>query len=225
MRFGLGWRPEIGAGILANLASIDVVEVLVEDYSAKEVRALRFLASQFRSSFMGRLGWRHRSASVRSVSISSRAWSIASGLLLVRTSRVRARRPIEIGHLAPRRATMRRSTDWFAMSRRASVVGSAPLLENVATLIDPPLSTCDEAQCSVLVQATGTNLLLDLHNLHANATNFGFDARRDATLAAGSDRARFISPAATNRTGRILDDHLHDVPDPVRSAEEVARRS
>jgi len=47
MRFGIGWRPELGVAILANLERIDVVEVLAEEFidaSAAERRALRFLS-------------------------------------------------------------------------------------------------------------------------------------------------------------------------------------
>ncbi|MFP5247764.1 MAG: DUF692 family multinuclear iron-containing protein, partial [Thermoanaerobaculia bacterium] len=46
MKFGLGWRRELGAGILANLDRIEVVEVMAEDFfdaTAEERRALRFL--------------------------------------------------------------------------------------------------------------------------------------------------------------------------------------
>lgn len=48
MRTGLGWRPEIGAAILAHSDQIDVVEVLAEDFvetTAQQRRALRTLAS------------------------------------------------------------------------------------------------------------------------------------------------------------------------------------
>ena len=31
-RFGLGWRPELAAGILSNLDRIDIVEVIADDY-------------------------------------------------------------------------------------------------------------------------------------------------------------------------------------------------
>src|SRR5258707_10445676 len=31
-RFGLGWRPELAAGILAHLDRIDLIEVIAEDY-------------------------------------------------------------------------------------------------------------------------------------------------------------------------------------------------
>ena len=49
MRFGLGWRPELGAGIVAHLDRIDVLEVLAEDFvdaTRDQQRALRFLKSQ-----------------------------------------------------------------------------------------------------------------------------------------------------------------------------------
>ena len=31
-RFGLGWRPELAAGIFSNLDRIDIVEVIADDY-------------------------------------------------------------------------------------------------------------------------------------------------------------------------------------------------
>ena len=31
-RFGIGWRPELAAGILSNLDCIDIVEVIADDY-------------------------------------------------------------------------------------------------------------------------------------------------------------------------------------------------
>src|SRR5579871_2973522 len=48
-RFGLGWRPELAAGILAHLDRIDVVELIAEDHfraSRRSLRALRTLAAQ-----------------------------------------------------------------------------------------------------------------------------------------------------------------------------------
>src|SRR3954470_20260497 len=48
-RVGLGWRPELAAGIFAHLDRIDVVEVLADNYfkaSRRERDALRALASQ-----------------------------------------------------------------------------------------------------------------------------------------------------------------------------------
>ena len=48
-RFGLGWRPQLAAGILANLYRIDIVEVIADDFfraSRRNLRALRTLAAQ-----------------------------------------------------------------------------------------------------------------------------------------------------------------------------------
>ena len=48
-RIGLGWRPELAAGILCNLDRIDVVEVIADDYfdaSGRQLRALKTLAAQ-----------------------------------------------------------------------------------------------------------------------------------------------------------------------------------
>src|SRR5262245_35782949 len=48
-RFGLGWRPELAAGILAHLDQLDVVEVIADDYFTaprQKIQALRTLATQ-----------------------------------------------------------------------------------------------------------------------------------------------------------------------------------
>jgi len=42
-RFGLGWRPELAAGILAHLDRIDVIEVIAESYFDGPRRDLRAL--------------------------------------------------------------------------------------------------------------------------------------------------------------------------------------
>jgi uncharacterized protein (UPF0276 family) len=128
----------------------------------------------------------------------------------------------ELGHLAapPRsEATLAGLAD--NVGRARAVIGAAPALENVATLIDPPGSERAEPAWLASVPAvTGCDLLLDLHNLYANATNFGFDARaalRSLPLA----RVRQVHLAGgtwiTARSGerRLLDDHRHDIPEPV----------
>ena len=48
-RVGLGWRPELAAGMLANLDRIDVIEVIADDFfdaPRRARRALRTLAAQ-----------------------------------------------------------------------------------------------------------------------------------------------------------------------------------
>lgn len=60
-RFGIGWRPELAAGILANLAGIDIVEVIADDYfdaPRTKRRALSTLAKQVPLALHGvTLGW------------------------------------------------------------------------------------------------------------------------------------------------------------------------
>src|SRR5262249_34946372 len=86
---------------------------------------------------------------------------------------------IEIGHLAapPRtEATIEGALANLAGAKQMCCV--APQVENVATLIEPPGSDRDEAAwLSAIVRYSESDLLLDLHNLHANALNFNFDAR------------------------------------------------
>lgn len=125
---------------------------------------------------------------------------------------------IEVGHLAapPRNdATLEGLVRNVEEARR--VVGSLPLLENVASLIEPPCSRSDEgAWLHAVLAATSCDLLLDLHNVHANAVNFGFDA---AALVASlpGQRVRLIHLAGGRRIerDRLLDDHLHRVPEKV----------
>jgi hypothetical protein len=107
------------------------------------------------------------------------------------------------------------------LSRAAALVGSKAIMENIATLIDPPGSTLSEsAWISGILASADCNLLLDLHNVYANGLNHGYDpkaflrqipaARFRAIHIAGG---KFIS--APDGRQRLLDDHLHDVPDPV----------
>lgn len=91
------------------------------------------------------------------------------------------------------------------------VVRSLPWLENIATLVDPPASVMDEASwLSAIVEGADACLLLDLHNLYANALTFGRDP-----LAMLDDwplhRVRCVH--APGR--RWLDGHLHDTPPEV----------
>jgi uncharacterized protein (UPF0276 family) len=137
---------------------------------------------------------------------------------------------IEIGHLAapPRNAAVIEASA-RNVAQAAAVVGAAPRLENIATLIDPPGSDLDEARwIAGILAESRTDLLLDLHNLHANCVNFGRDAGefieslpRAAIGAVHLGSGKWIAAADGER--RLLDDHLHDVPDAVYALlEDVA---
>jgi hypothetical protein len=225
-RFGLGWRDELSAGILAHLDRIEVIEVIADDWldaPNRRVQALATLARQVPVLLHGvglgpastaMVDERRLAALARLVErVGPQAWS--EHLAFVRAGGT------EIGHLAaPPRTPVTVEGAARNLSRAAAVVGARPLVENVATLIDPPASTMDEISwtCQVL-EASGCDFLLDLHNLYANATNFGCDPF-EYIAALPADRIAQIHLAggrwiARGAARRRLDDHLHDVPEPV----------
>lgn len=227
-RFGLGWRPELAAGILSNLDRIDIIEVIADDYfdaPKSKRRALKTLAIQVPVALHGvTLGLassisvelnRLRQTARLVEEIQPEFWS--EHLAFVRGG------GIEIGHLAapPRTcATIDGAARNLAAAR--TIVGTFPLVENIATLIDPPGSTLSEAVwTSEILAAANCALLLDLHNLYANSVNFGFhpydfidrmpQEKIHAIHLAGG---RWIKAKSTDER-RLLDDHLHDVPEAV----------
>lgn len=225
-RVGLGWRRELAVGILSNLDRIDVVEVIADDFfdaPRDERRALRTLSAQTPVVLHGvSLGLASAVPVDKKLlektaklceEVSPEYWS--EHLAFVRGGGV------EIGHLAaPPRTDATIEGAAANLERAQAVVGSAPLIENIATLIDPPGSDYDEITwINRIIDSSPGDLLLDLHNLHANATNFGYDAmefikrlplQRIASvhLAGG----KWVEALGERR---LLDDHLHDVPDPV----------
>jgi uncharacterized protein len=227
-RFGIGWRPELAAGILSNVDRIDIVEVIADDYFTtprSNRRALKTLARQVPVVLHGVTLGLASSAGVEAKRLEQTArlvgeiqpqfWS--EHLAFVRGGGV------EIGHLA---ATPRTDETIDGATRNLAaaknIVGALPLVENIATLIDPPGSTLSEAAWTGgILAATNCDLLLDLHNLYANSVNFGFDPH-DFIDQMPPERVRAIHlaggrwiKAETTGEQRLLDDHLHDVPEPV----------
>jgi uncharacterized protein (UPF0276 family) len=220
-RVGLSWRPELAAGILTNLDRIDVVEVIADDYfdvPKRKAASLRTLSAQAPIVLHGvkqglastaRADRRRLEKMARLVSlVEPESWS--EHLAFVRGGGV------EIGHLAapPRNGdTVEGTCENLDLARR--VVGTAPHVENIATLIDPPASKLDEADwIARILDGSNCELLLDLHNLHANALNFGYDPVRFLDRIP-CERVGGVHLAGGCWIGRLLDDHLHDVPDPV----------
>src|SRR5262249_36624717 len=170
------------AGILCNLDRIDVVEVIADDYfnaSGRQLRALKTLAAQVPVALHG-------------LSLGMASTAPVDRKRLEKMARIGGRRQpeywcerlavvraggTESGHLAapPRTSTTLDSTA-ANLAKAREVVGSAPLMENIATLIDPPASDRDEPTwLRQILDGSGAGLLLDLHNLYANAVNFGMD--------------------------------------------------
>ena len=235
-RAGLAWREELAAGIVANFGEVDVLELIAERYldaSKRTLQALRFLAQQrplwIHSTSLGlascsQVEQRRLDRLARLIdTIEPAGWS--EHLAFVRGG------GREIGHLAspPRNAsTLDGLCRNLALARRAT--GTLPILENVASLVDPPFSIWSETEwMAQIANATEAGFLLDLHNVHTNATNFGEDAG-DLIAAIPSGRIHAIHLAGgriiDGKSGpRILDDHRSEVPESVFSLlEKVARR-
>jgi uncharacterized protein len=239
-RVGLSWRTELAAGIFAHQDQIDVVEVIAEEWfdaSRSRASALRTLAAQIPVQLHGTSAGLASAAPVEEKRLAKmarlveivrpEAWS--EHLAFVRGG------GWEIGHLAavPRNAvTVENAAANVARARR--IVGMIPMVENIATLISPPASSLSEAEwLGRVAVAADAPLLLDLHNLYANAMNFPDPAA--APIAAlrqiPLDRVgmlhiaggRWISARGNRNDRRLLDDHLHPVPDAVFSMlEELA---
>lgn len=229
-RVGLGWRPALASPILSHLDRIDAVEVLLDDYfgaAPRKLRALKTLERQVPVIYHGvglglasafPIAPRRMDRLARVLDfLGPETWS--EHLAFVRAGE------FEIGHLAapPRtEATVEGALENLERIRKAT--GGLPALENIATLIDPPGSTLGEAAWTgSILSGSGALLLLDLHNLLANALN------------TGKDPFAFLSAFPLQRVGlvhlsgghwirepagyggapgaeRLLDDHVHDVP-------------
>lgn len=225
-RFGLGWRRELALDIFANLDRIDVVEVIADDYfkaSPRDRRSLRTLAAQTSVVLHGVSLGMASSVPVERNRLEQMArlceevqpdfWS--EHLAFVRGG------GIEIGHLtAPPRTASTIEGAAANFYRARQVVGTAPLVENIATLINPPGSDHDEfSWIASILAMSDSKLLLDLHNLYANATNFSYDPFRfiaalppERIAAVHLAGGKWVSALGEKR---LLDDHLHDVPAPV----------
>jgi hypothetical protein len=236
-RVGLTWHPRLAAAILAARDRIAVVEVIPEGTfleSRAAHRALRTLAREMPVAIHGvSLGLastiavdeRRLAQFARLIDdVQPECWS--EHLAFVRAGGT------ELGHLAaPSRTATTIDATAANIERAARATGAYPLVENVATIIDPPGSALDEQTwLTRLLASTRSDLLLDLHNLYANATNFGFNAA-DVLRTLPPERIRFIHLAggttvhASTGDERWLDDHLHDVPDPVYDLLEIVGES
>jgi uncharacterized protein len=225
---GLAWRDALAGGILAHLDKIDVVEVIADDYfraSNRRIRALNTLARQVPLYLHGvamglassiPVAQKRIDAMARLVNaVEPQGWS--EHLAFVRAGGV------EIGHLAAPPRTLEVIEGTLAnIAAATKTVGTLPQLENIATLISPPCSTMGEAAwITQVIRSSGAPLMLDLHNLYANAVNFGESP--EALLASMPlDRVQcvhlsggvWINEPGTGKK-RLLDDHIHDVPDEV----------
>jgi uncharacterized protein (UPF0276 family) len=238
-RVGIGWRPQLAAGIFDALDRIDVIEVIADDYldvGRDERRALNIMARRvpvhLHCITLGMAGAEAVAARpldhlARLVNdVEPEAWS--DHLAFVRAGGT------EIGHLAaPPRTEASVESAARNLRKAAAVVATMPLMENIATLMEPPCSTLSESVwVSNILGAAACGFLLDLHNLYANAINFGFDPLQylaeiplDRIGCFHIAGGRWIE-ALNGGKRYLLDDHLHEVTEPVYDLlAEVAART
>lgn len=232
-RVGLAWRDELAAQIMLHLDSIDHLEIIAErelSASRRRLDALRDLACQVSMSLHGVSLGLVSSGSVSEARLERIAklvervkpdhWS--EHLSFVRAGRV------EIGHLAAAPyAPQTLAGALRNLERAREVVGAMPQLENIATLLTPPGSCWTESEfINRVVRGAGAAMLLDVHNLYANACNFGQDP------FAVLDSMPLERVASVHLSGghwengpdgssRLIDDHIHDPPLPVYALLEV----
>lgn len=226
-RVGLGWRGELAASILERLDAIDLLEVIAEDWTHAprgEQRALAALGRErpiFLHGVAMGLASSHPVDPQRLDDMARLVEVVRPELWSEHLAFVRAG-GVEIGHLAaPPRTAAGVDGTLENLRRAARVVGTLPVLENIATLVDPPASTLDEpAWTRAIVEGSGAPMLLDLHNLYANAVNFGHDSMAmlhamplESVRLVHLSGGRWLTPHGA--PPRLLDDHLNDVPDPV----------
>jgi uncharacterized protein (UPF0276 family) len=237
-RVGLAWRDELAPQIHLHLDAIDHLEVLADrEFGAprRRIDALRELARQVPVSLHGvsmglaSSGAVEESSLLRMAKLVARVepdhWS--EHLAFVRAG------GFEIGHLAAAPyapATLEGTLRNLERARR--VVGCLPHVENVAALLLPPGSHwSEEGFICRCVRGSRAPLLLDLHNLYANAWNFGRDPFA-MLLAMPLENVRSVHLSGgrvvrePGAPARLIDDHLHDPPPVVYDLlEALAQRA
>ncbi|WP_432954587.1 DUF692 domain-containing protein [Micromonospora haikouensis] len=178
---GIGWRPEI-AGFVAELPGLRFVEVVAEavaphgppppGLAALLERGVTVVPHGVRLS----LGGAEPVDPARVSHLAQVAELVGAPLVSEHIAFVRAG-GLEAGHLLPLPRSREAVAAVVANVRRAQADLPVPLaLEPIAALFDWPDDELDEADfLTEILDATGTTLLLDVANVHANARNRGAD--------------------------------------------------
>ncbi len=221
---GIGWRPQIASFILENSDLIHDLEILVENFyklSNKDIKTLRFLDTLFDLHFhsvgLGICGSegipkRELKKYKKFFSLFSiESWS--DHFSFVRSG------GIELGHLAaPSWNDETINITLKNLKHAKNELGHIPALENISTLLYPPLSTYSETDWmkSILLSG-GQSMLLDINNIYCNAMNFKLDPFQEL------DRYPFDHVTQIHMSGgkwiqfesdlHMLDDHKQDIPE------------
>jgi uncharacterized protein (UPF0276 family) len=219
---GVGWRRELAADLLAEPAVVSFVEVVAEScyVNAKLRREAVALSRMWPVALHGvklSLGSGEGIHEDKARQLGALARELRPPVVSEHVAFTRGRER-EIGHLTPlprTRAAVAAVARNVARARRW--LPDVPLLlENVASTLWWPDAEMDEATFyQEVVAATGCELLLDVSNLWANATNEGLDPV--AVLERFPlDRVAMVHLAGGEwEHGFYLDTHAAPVGEPV----------
>jgi uncharacterized protein (UPF0276 family) len=214
---GLGFRHEIKDSIFASQASIDFLEVLVDQFISddRELTDLREVCDTFQAIPHG-VGLSVGSAAgldldylraIKRISDLTGSPYYSEHLCMTRAP------GIDIGHLSPIWFTEETLRDTVRNVHQVQEFLDKPLvLENVTYLFDIPNASMQQAQFfSELVKETGCGVLLDVTNLHINSVNHKFNPR-DFLDAMPLDRVVHVHLAGGYWShGILVDSHSEPV--------------
>lgn len=226
---GVGWRPELALQIDRD-AQIEFVEITAENHPhGLDDALLRLLDRGMHIVVHGiglSLGGAVPPDPARLARLADLARAARSPLVSEHIAFVRAE-GLEAGHLLPVARTRASLEVLVANVRLAQEALDVPLaLENIAALTEWPRAEMDEGEfVAEVLERTGTGLLLDVSNLHANARNLGLDPARylDSLPLA---RLAYVHVGGGVEIDRVYHDtHAHPViPAALDLVEEVAAR-
>jgi uncharacterized protein (UPF0276 family) len=218
---GIGWRQELSAFIVGR-EDLAFVEVMAEAFPSGrplpvELQVLleRKLAVIPHGVGLS-LGGAELPDSRRLADLAGLAERVAAPLVSEHVAFVRAG-GLEAGHLLPVPRTRECLEVVVENVRVAQDQLPVPLaLEHVAAVFEWPAADMDEGQfLTELLERTDALLLLDVANLHANATNHRFDPVAFLERIP-LERVAYVHVAGgTTRDGVYEDTHAHPVPTAV----------
>lgn len=233
MTVGIGYRPRLAATLLRTPERVDFVEVIAETCTSEqrldECAALAAIWPVLVHGVKTSLGSADGIDEARARLLGKIARRLRSPIISEHVAFVRAGRQ-EIGHLTELPMT-REAVDVVArnvVALRRHLPDVPLLLENVARgfVWPPSCSTMSEGAFHFeIAERTGCDLLLDIGNLYANATNSGRDPH-ELLAEYPLDRVGMVHVAGGRlEDGFYFDTHADPVPESVfELAANVRRR-
>lgn len=228
---GIGWRPEL-ARFIEQSPHLAFVEIIAESLAAEEEVPAALTQLRLRGipiiphGISLSLGGAEPLDRTRVQALAVAAEKLQSPVVSEHIAFVRAA-GLEAGHLLPvprTRESLSVIVENVLAAQRELPVPLA--LENIATLVQWPDAEYDEADfLTEILDRTGSWLLLDLANVHANALNHGGDPCRFLDRLP-LERIAYVHVAGGSELhGTYHDTHAHPLSEPViELTRELCRR-